>query len=696
VRLDPVTLEIVGNRLSAMTEEMCLTLQRTSRSLYVKETADFCCAFAGLDGGFVAYPRGIGVSGFVGLNVLTAVRAAGPLEPGDVIITNDPYRSGGLATHLTDIQLIEPYFHEGEIVGYGWAFIHCSDIGGRVPSSLSPINDEIFQEGLQIPPVKLVRAGEPARDVEALISANSRTPEANLGDIRAMLASLRTGRERLSGVIAQHGVDTMLAAQGDLVGYTAGKARAALASLGDGTHRFVDYLDDDAVSSIPVRLSVTATLRAGDLHLDFTGTDPQVAAAFNIATLGRPHAWITTRVLALICTLDPGIALNAGLIAPISVTTPEGSLVNPVHPAAVGVRHASANRVNDAIGGALGLAAPHVLPAASSGLVVPVVVAEQHESGQNVQVLEPMVGGTGARDGADGVDGRDSGISNLSNNPVETVETEIGVEILRYGLRADSGGAGRWRGGCGLELTFRVLGEGSKLLARGLERMCFRPWGVLGGGPGAPTELIVNPGTPEERRHFKIDVLPLRPGDVVSLLTSGAGGYGDAYHRDPQAVLEDVRRGVVTRAAAARDYGVVLRDTRDDARDGAREDARDGARVAQDEVRGDARDDAPDGVLVVDEEATAAARRERREVAAAGPERQAWESVFGTEAVDRLVAALFRLPRPARGARRAAVYAAVLGELPAGFPRTAPTSEQAGAARRTLDDEISALEKVMA
>lgn len=144
------------------------------------------------DGGFVAYPRGIGVSGFVGLNLLEAVRRAEPLEPGDVIVTNDPYRSGGLATHLTDIQVIEPYFHEGAVVGYGWAFIHCSDIGGRVPSSLSPINDEIYQEGLQIPPVKLVRAGEPSRDVEALITANSRTPEANLGDIRAMLAALRT------------------------------------------------------------------------------------------------------------------------------------------------------------------------------------------------------------------------------------------------------------------------------------------------------------------------------------------------------------------------------------------------------------------------------------------------------------------------------------------------------------------------
>ncbi|MCG5214899.1 hydantoinase B/oxoprolinase family protein [Streptosporangium sp. KLBMP 9127] len=660
MRLDPVTLEIVGNRLGALTEEMCLTLQRTSRSLYVKETADFCCALAGVDGGFAAYPRGIGVSGFVGLNCLTAVRAAGPLEPGDVIITNDPYRSGGLATHLTDIQLIEPYFHDGEIVGYGWAFIHCSDIGGRVPSSLSPTNDEIYQEGLQIPPVKLVRAGRPNHDVELLLSANSRTPEANLGDIRAMLAALRTGRERLAGVIAQHGVRTLLTAQDDLIDYTARKASAALSRLGEGTHRFVDYLDDDAVSRVPVRLSVTATLAAGRLHLDFTGTDPQVAAAFNIATLGTAHAWITTRVLALICTLDPDIALNAGLMRPISVTVPEGSLVNPVRPAAVGVRHAAASRVNDAVGGALGLAAPDVLPAASSGLVVPVVVAEHTHAGQNVQVLEPMVGGTGARLGSDGVDGRDSGISNLSNNPVETVETEIGVEILRYGLRRDSGGAGRWRGGCGLELTFRVLGDNSRLLARGLERLCFRPWGAVGGRPGAPTELIVDPGTPRERRHLKIDVLPLERGSVVTLLTSGAGGYGDPLLRDPAAVLRDVERGVVSIKAAASDYGVIIEESA--------------------------------GVLTLGAPARPVTPEGGGPGSEFGPERVAWESVFDVESVDRLVAGLFALPHADRSPRRTAVYAAALRHLPDDFPRTPAAPDRVRISRQALTDEILKLE----
>ncbi|MFJ2902426.1 hydantoinase B/oxoprolinase family protein [Streptomyces sp. NPDC087212] len=663
MQLDPVTLEIIGNKLGALTEEMCLTLQRTSRSLYVKETADFCCALAGPDGRFTAYPRGIGVSGFVGLDVRTAVEHAGPLQPGDVIVTNDPYTSGGLATHLTDLQLIEPYFHAGEIVGYGWAFIHCSDIGGRVPSSLAPSNHEIYQEGLRIPPVKLLRAGEPSRDIAALLAANSRTPDANDGDLRAMLAALRTGRERLARVIAQHGAADLAAAHTDLVDHTAQKAGAALARLRDGTYRFTDYLDDDAVSPVPVRISVTVTVDAGTLHLDFTGTDPQVDAAFNIASHGRAHAWITTRVLALICTLDPAIPLNGGLIRPVTVTAPEGSVVNALPPAAVGIRHATASRVNDALGGALALAAPEVMPAASSGLVVPVVVAENAPGGgQNVQVLEPMVGGTGARDGADGVDGRDSGISNLANNPVETVETEIGARIVRYALRPDSGGPGRWRGGCGLELVFRVLHDDCRLLARGLERMRFRPWGSAGGGPGAAAELVVNEGRSDAQRHTKIDMLTLRQGDTVTLRTSGAGGHGDPWTRDPGAVLDDVRRGLVTREAAARAYGVAV--TAD-----------------------------PHGRPALDEAGTRELRSQApAPVDGAGPERAAWDAVHDTEAADRLVAALFRLPQSRRYARRAAIHTAVLRELPAGFPAVAPSPPQLTAARATLATLMTELE----
>ncbi|WEX08903.1 hydantoinase B/oxoprolinase family protein [Chelativorans sp. AA-79] len=659
MKLDPVTLEVLSNKAAAIAEEMCLTLQRTGRTLYVKETADFACALAGLDGRFFAYPRSIGVSGFVGLECAPAIAAVGTLEPGDVILANDPYRSEGLATHLPDLHMIKPYFHEGRIVAYGWCFVHCSDVGGRVPSSISPTNVEIYQEGLRIPPVKLMRRGEMNPDVRLFLDANSRTPDANMGDIRAMLAALAAGERRIVQVIAQHGVETLLQAEEDLIAYANAKAREVLSRIPEGTYRFVDYLDDDGVSRLPVRLSLALTVRDGTVHLDFTGTDPQVAAAMNIPSRGRPHAWLTLRVLALIHTIDRTVPLNAGLLGPVSITAPAGTVVNPQEPAATGVRHAAAIRVNDVLNGAFGLALPSVMPAAASGTVIPVVMAEPNAAGgRNVQVIEPMIGGTGAREGHDGVDGRDSGISNLANNPVETVEAELGIEILRYALRPDSGGAGKWRGGCGMELTFRVLTDGSNVLGRGMERLMFRPWGRSGGMPGAPGSLVVNEGTERQRWLGKIDVLDVNAGDVVCFRTPGAGGWGDPYERDPEAVLADVGNGFVTVEGAMRDYGVVIADG------------------------------------TVDAAATKAVRESRNATSrdvAFGPEREAWDSVFGAALFDEFNAKLLKLPLARRQAVRRAALGAALANLPAEFPRGPATTEEVDAARAAFENAVATI-----
>lgn len=638
MKLNPVTLAILGNKLAAISEEMCLTLQRTGRTLYVKETADFACALAGLDGRFFAYPRSIGVSGFVGLECGPTIEAVGPLEPGDLILTNDPYRSEGLATHLPDLHMIEPYFHEGRVIAYGWCFVHCSDVGGRVPSSISPMNTEIFQEGLRIPPVKLLKRGEMSPEVRLFLEANSRTPEANMGDIRAMLAALAAGRRRFEQAIAQHGAVEVSAASTDLVTYAAEKARSVLRKVPAGSYAFSDYLDDDAAGNLPVRIALTVTFEDGEVHLDFTGTDPQVATAMNIPSRGRPHAWLTLRVLALVNTLDPTAPLNVGLLDTVRITAPEGSLVNPQEPAATGVRHAAAIRVNDVLNGAFGKALPDVMPAASSGTVIPVVMAEPDgKGGRRVQVIEPMIGGTGARFGRDGVDGRDSGISNLANNPVETVEAELGVEILHYSLRPDSGGPGQWRGGCGMELTFRALTDDTNVLGRGMERLLFRPWGSYGGQAGLPGALIVNRGRPDERRLGKIDVLNVNAGDTVTFLTPGAGGWGNPHKRDPNAVLRDVLDGFVTRDAAHTDYGVVIHN---------------GA---------------------IDKDATEAKRQSLTDNGATdgfGPERKHWDEVFEPALMDSLNRALVQLPGSVRQRQRKAAFDAVLPALPKGFPRT--------------------------
>ncbi len=368
------------------------------------------------------------------------------------------------------------------------------------------------------------------------------------------------------------------------------------------------------------------------------------------------HPWLTLRAMATVATLDPGVPLNAGLQRPIRLTAPAGTLVNPRRPAAVGVRHAACVRVNDLLNGALGQAAPAVMTAANSGMIVPVVVAEPDaQGGRVVQVVEPMTGGTGARLGHDGTDGRDPSISNLANNPVETVEAELDIEIERYALRAGSAGAGEWRGGCGLELAFRIGRDDTLVLARGMERALFRPWGMAGGGPGAPAHLLVERAAATPQTLSRIDVLTLARGDRVTLLTAGAGGYGDPFRRDPARVRDDVRRGLLDAAAARRDYGVALAD---------------GA---------------------VDEAATHAARAGRRDpVDAAGPERSAWDSVFAPDLLDRLASALAPLPVARRQAIRTALYAKVLAALPQGFPATSADAATCAGARAILESGIAA------
>lgn len=634
--LDPILLEILSNKVAASAEEMSLTLQRTGRTLYVKETADFATGLADLNGKFFAYPRDIGVSNYMDLDCRPAIDPFDDLEHGDVIITNHPYVSEGLSTHLPDLHMIRPYFVDGRIVAYGWCFVHCTDVGGRVASSISPSNDELFQEGLLLPPVRLVRRGEIVRDVMAIFRSNSRTPDDNAGDIKAMLAALQTGEQRVQEMIEQHGLDVFLDCQEALQSYSAEKARSVLRRIPDGTYEFWDYLDDDVNSALPVRIRVAMTVRDGLVALDYTGTDPQVAAAYNVPTSGKRHPWLTLRLIAFILTYDETVPVNAGLYRPMSVKTQRGSILYPISPAAVGVRHAAATRVNDVLNGVLLKAVPHLMKAPSGGVTVPVVFAEiDPETGRrNVSVIEPMVGGTGARQGADGVDGRDSGIANLGNNPIESVEAGSGVIVRRYAVRPDSGGAGRWRGGVGLSVTFEVLRDGGSVLARGMERFRFSPWGVLGGGAGAPFEVILERKGQAAERIGKIDLLQVNRGDLVTINTPGGGGYGNPLDRDVEAVLGDIRRGFVTPPYAEATYGVIVTDG------------------------------------VVDIAATEALRALRRQtpvdaaIFSFGLERVAWEAVFDDATLNALNERLFALPVAVRTPRRREFFRFVCGEVP--------------------------------
>lgn len=660
--IDPITLEILGNKVCAAAEEMSYTLQRTGRTLFVKETADFATGLADLNGKFFGYPRAIGVSNYMDLDCMPTIAAFDDLAPGDVIMTNHPFDSEGLATHLPDLHMIQPYFHEGRIIAYGWCFIHCSDVGGRVPSSISPANTDIYQEGLLIPPVKVMEAGRENRDFLRIFRANSRTPGDNAGDIKAMIASLATGQARVADLIGQHGVEDFVQSQEALQTYAAAKARAVLRRIPDGVYEFTDYLDDDFNSPIPIRLRVKMTVQDGLVELDYAGTDGQVASAYNIPTGGKRHPWLTLRLIAFILTYDKSVAINAGLYRNFTVRTEAGTVVNPVYPAAVGVRHATATRVNDVLNGVLAKAVPELMKAPSGGVTVPVVFTEPDHAngGRKVLVLEPLVGGSGARMGADGVDGRDSGIANLANNPIESVESSASVRVRSWALRPGSGGAGRWRGGLGLSLVFQVLTDGCQVLGRGTERFRFAPWGLEGGREGALFRVILDRADGTRVDVGKLDVLDVNTGDIVSILTPGGGGYGDPLQRDADAVAEDLRRGFISADDARDRYGVAL-----------------------------------DATGEVDADATAALRGKTAATPggfAFGAEREAWETVFPDSSTTELNALLMGLPIGARQERRAAIYNAVLG----GVPRTGtvPISQriaETGDCTQRLERELAAL-----
>lgn len=662
ITFDPIKLEILSNKVSAAAEEMSYTLQRTGRTLYVKETSDFATGLVDLNGRFFAYPREIGVSNYMDLDCMPAIASFDRLEPGDVIMTNHPFQSEGLATHLPDLHMIQPYFHEGRIVAYGWCFIHCSDIGGRVPSSISPSNDEIFQEGLMIPPVRIMIGGRQNQDFIRVFLSNTRTPDDNAGDIKAMLASLKTGEERVADLIAQHGLDTFLEVQEQLQVYSANKSRAVLRRIPDGVYDFTEFLDDDFNTPIPVRLKVRMAVEDGLVHLDYEGTDTQVASAYNVPTAGKRHPWLTLRLIAFILSYDKGVPINAGLYRPLSLRTEAGTIINPIFPAAVGVRHATATRVNDLLNGALAKAVPELMKAPSGGVTVPVVFSEPlpESGGRKVLVMEPMVGGSGGRFGNDGVDGRDSGIANLANNPIESVEQSCSVRVKAYAVRADSGGAGKWRGGHGLILSFEVLADGCSVLARGMERFRFAPWGMRGGRAGALFRVIITRADGQTEEIGKIDVLRVDRGDVVTVMTPGGGGYGDPLDRDPEAVLADIRRGLVSTEAAQTDYGVVLRDG------------------------------AVDIELTRTLRAKLAGSIPSREFDF-GDERDAWETVFVDEKVTALNASLQKLPLLLRLERRSAIYNEVLGGTPQPGTRTIRSAlssriDAAGVFDRLLSD----------
>jgi len=558
-RLDPITLEVVRNRLDAIAQEMQDALVRSGYSNIIKEGHDCSAALFDLNAEVIAQatalPAQLGCLPSVVRRVLAEFRPDSMVD-GDVFILNDPYDGG---THLPDIALVSPVFHDARVVAFTACIAHHQDVGGKTPGSLPTDSTDIFQEGLRIPLVKLYEAGRPNAIVHAFIERNVRIPQIVLGDLGAQLAGLNVGKARLGLLFRQHGAAQLLAYIAELLDRAETLTRRAIGRIRPGTYSFEDYLDSDGVEADKlVRIRATVTVSESDLKIDFAGSDKQLKGPLN-----ADRAAVMSAVYFVAKAIgDPNAPDNGGCYRPIHVDLPEGTVVNPRAPAPVNGRTITMKRIADTILGALVPAMPGQIPAAPSGLVR-VLVFGGHDpaSGRSFVCTDFSTGGTGGQPEDDGVDSLETDIANTMNMPAESLELHYPLRVHRNALVADSCGAGRRRGGLGVEREIELL-RGDATVTLREDRHRTKAWGLYGGQPPpfARAELQRADGsrTPIPSKG----VFQLSAGDRIHCWATGGAGYGDALEREPALVLQDVIDGKISVGAALDDYGVVLEENK--------------------------------------------------------------------------------------------------------------------------------------
>ncbi len=519
-RADPVRLEVFKHLFASVAEEMGGVLRRAAFSPNIKERRDYSCAVFDAEGRMVAQAAHIPVHlGAMPLSVRACIERL-ELGPGDVAILNDPFRGG---THLPDITLVSPvHLGDGRLLGLVASRAHHADVGGSEPGSMG-LARELVQEGLVIPPLKLVTAGERAEDVWALILANVRTPEEREGDLRAQLAASRRGAARLLELAESHGPDELERRMEELLAYAERMTRALLAQIPDGTYGFEDRMDDDGVTGEPAPIRVAITVEGDEATVDFTGTCEQRPGGINAVRAITASACY----YAFRCLVGLDIPSNSGCLAPIRIVAPEGSLVAARRPAAVaGGNVETSQRIVDVLLGALARACPDRVPAASQGTMNNLTVGGWDPGrGRAFAYYETTGGGTGATPDRDGADAVHSHMTNTLNTPVEALEFAYPLRVRRYEVRRGSGGEGARRGGDGIRRDLEVLVPARVSLLT--ERRRFPPYGLAGGGSGATgRNLLIRDG--EESALPGKGSFEVRPGDVIGLRTPGGGGHGAA------------------------------------------------------------------------------------------------------------------------------------------------------------------------
>ncbi|ACL58331.1 hydantoinase B/oxoprolinase family protein [Methylobacterium nodulans] len=555
-RIDPITFAVLKSALESIVDDMAYTVMRTARSPIVRDVLDYSTTMCDAKGRILAQAKTVALHlGAVPDAMEALMRHYGDdLHPGDVIIFNDPY-DGGM--HLPDIFMFKPIFAGPRHVGFSVVICHHCDVGGRVPGSNASDSTEIFQEGLRIPPLKLLDKGVRNKTLFNIIAKNVRLPDLVIGDLDAQLATCALGERELLRLVDKYGIAQLEGFLEEFLDYGERLSRRAFAAWPDGTYRFTDYIDGDGFDEAPIPIRVAVTVEGDGLIVDFAGSSPQVRGAIN-STLSFVKS---ATYLAVRCTLDADVPNNAGLYRCIDIRAPKGSLLNPDFPAPVAARALTGYRVVDTVLGALAQIVPdRVSAAGEGGNSVVCLGGYDKETREPFIVVDMINGALGARAGKDGIDAITNPSQNMSNMPVEIMEATYPLMIEEYALRPDSGGAGRNRGGIGVVRQYRLLADEAVMQLR-TDRYTTRPYGLFGGEPGLASRNILT-----KAETGTAEVLPskitrtVRKGDVIRHEQAGGGGYGNPHARDPARVLEDVIDGKVTERFAREGFGVVIRE----------------------------------------------------------------------------------------------------------------------------------------
>jgi N-methylhydantoinase B len=545
-QVEPVTLDIIENALRNARVEMDATLFRTALSPGIREQGDAFPLIAERQGRMVVGQFGSFIDGFLR-------NYDGEIEEGDVILLNDPYSVGGAISHNNDVLAIAPIYRGGRLVAWSAMFGHMTDVGGRVPGSLPTNAGSIFEEGLRLPPVKLYRRGALQEDIVKIAAHQSRMPEWFKADLHAIVAACRVGARRVVELCERFGDDMVVAAMEELLE----RNRRAMAHLigtviGQAPVSFEDYVCDDGRGAGPFKIRCTMWREGEKVVLDFAGTDPQSSSSINF--LLNENMFKMFFGIYMVMVFDPQIMFNDGFYDLVDVRIPEGSLLKPRFPAALSCRTHALGRIFDVLGALLGQKTPEFLCAAGFSSSPHLMFSGYDAAGKWFQLFQIGFGGIPGRPFGDGADGH-SLWPGFTNVPNEFLERYFPMVIERYESVADSGGAGKFRGGNGIHMTYRFTRPGK--IAIHDDRWFVPPWGVNGGKPGQRSwkQLVTASG---EKRMLpsKCDDIDVGPDDVLQFVTWGGGGWGDPLERDPALVLLEVQRGLVT-AEGARAYGVV-------------------------------------------------------------------------------------------------------------------------------------------